>query len=177
MCKSAFNKQSGAALILSLLMLLVLTLLGVSSMQGSIMQERMVSGQREGMQSLETAESALVEAEAAVDGINLLSEFDGTDGLYGQDDAAPEPLALDWVNSTNVIAVGSADEVTPLTPRYFIQHMGEARQPEQLTDLVVEGYTHETGATEAQAFRIVAWSSGPTGESRRVIESYYARQL
>lgn len=174
MCTNHLRKQSGAALILSLLILLVLTLLAVSSMQGSIMQERMVSGSREGMQSLEIAESALRDAEIYVESVNLLSEFDGTGGLYGEDDTAPDPLTIDWSTSANVL---DADSVNGVTPKYFVQHMGEARQPEQLTDLVVEGYSHETGATEAQAFRIVAWSPGSTGESNRVIESYYAREM
>ncbi len=40
------NKHRGAALILSLLLLLVLTLLAISSMQGSVVQEKMVSGAR-----------------------------------------------------------------------------------------------------------------------------------
>lgn len=171
---NCIRNQSGAALILSLLLLLVLTLLAVSSMQGTIMQERMVSGEREGMQSLEIAESALRDAELFVENVNLLSEFDGTGGLYGENEVAPDPLALDWGASEDVL---SADAVDGVTPRYFIQHMGEARQPEQLTDLVVEGYSHETGATQAQAFRIVTWSPGPTGESTRIIESYYAREM
>ncbi|WP_373002146.1 PilX N-terminal domain-containing pilus assembly protein [Marinobacter sp.] len=174
MCASNIRSQSGAALILSLLLLLVLTLLAVSSMQGTIMQERMVSGEREGMQSLEIAESALRDAEVALEGINILSVFDGSNGLFGQDDAAPDPLTMDWSTSGNVVAATPVDGVTP---RYFIQHMGDANQPEKLTDIVVEGYTHETGAANAQAFRIVAWSPGATGESRRVIESYYARQF
>jgi len=166
--------QSGAALILSLLLLLVLTLLAVSSMQGTIMQERMVSGDREGMESLEIAESALRDAELLVESINLLSQFNGTGGLFGEDDDAPNPATLDWASSDNVL---TADTVGGVTPRYFIQHMGDARQPEQLTDLVVEGYQHETGAVEAQAFRIVAWSPGRTGESTRIIESYYAKEM
>lgn len=174
MCDSTPRSQSGAALILSLLLLLVLTLLAVSSMQGTIMQERMVSGEREGMQSLEIAESALRDAEVTLEGINVLSVFDGTDGLYGQGDAAPDPLTFDWSTGNNAIA---ADQVGDVTPRYFIQHMGDANQPEQLTDIVIEGYTNETGAANAQAFRIVAWSPGATGESQRVIESYYARQF
>nr|WP_297403907.1 PilX N-terminal domain-containing pilus assembly protein [uncultured Marinobacter sp.] len=166
--------QHGAALILSLLMLLVLTLLAVSSMQGTIMQERMVSGAREGMASLEIAESGIRDAEVALENINVLSVFDGTDGLYGIDDNVPDPLTYNWETGTGVVAGTS---VSGVTPKYFIQHVGEAYQPEKLTDIVVEGYTHETGAANAQAFRIVAWSPGASGESRRVIESYYARQL
>jgi type IV pilus assembly protein PilX len=168
------SRQSGAALILSLLMLLVLTLLAVSSMQGTVMQERMVSGEREGIMSLEIAESALRDAELVLEGINVLSVFDGTNGLYGQDDNAPNPMTYDWVSGTGA---RSATAVGGVTPQYVIQYMGEANQEDSLTDIVVEGYTHETGAATSHAFRIVAWSPGATGESQRLIESYYARRL
>jgi type IV pilus assembly protein PilX len=167
-------RQRGAALILSLLMLLILTLLAVSSMQGTIMQERMVSGAREGMMSLEVAESGLRDAEAAIDNINVLSVFDGSGELYGRNDNAPNSATHDWENGSGV-KTGTA--VSGVTPKYFIQHVGEAYKPEKLTDIVVEGYSHETGAANAQAFRIVAWSPGASGKSRRVIESYYARQF
>jgi type IV pilus assembly protein PilX len=174
MPKTIFGDQSGAALILSLLMLLVLTLLAVSSMQGTIMQERMVSGTREGMASLEIAESGLRDAEVVLENINVLSVFDGSGAFYGQDDDTPNPLSHNW-GSGNGVANGTT--VDGVTPRYFIQHVGEAYRPEKLTDIVVEGYSHETGATNAQAFRIVAWSPGASGEAQRVIESYYAREF
>src|SRR5690554_3758874 len=119
------SRQSGAALILSLLMLLVLTLLAVSSMQGTVMQERMVSGEREGIMSLEIAESALRDAELVLEGINVLSVFDGTNGLYGQDDNAPNPMTYDWVSGTGA---RSATAVGGVTPQYFIQYMGEVNQ-------------------------------------------------
>ncbi|GAA0850670.1 hypothetical protein GCM10009113_32630 [Marinobacter szutsaonensis] len=168
------GKQRGAALILSLLLLLVLTLLAISSMQGSIMQEKMVSGAREGMVSLEIAESGLRDAEVRLEGISLLSSFDGSDGLYGPDNASPDPLTHDWSQGTGV---SDANEIQGVTPRYFIEHIGDAYQEEQITDIVVEGYTHETGALNAQAFRIVVWSPGVSGDSQRIVESYYTRNL
>lgn len=174
MKKQLAHKQLGAALILSLLMLLVLTLLAVSSMQGTIMQERMVSGDREGMNSLEIAESGMRDAEVVLENINVLSVFDGTNGLYGEDDNAPDPLTYDWANGAGA---ADADPVNGVTPRYFIQHIGEAYRPEKITDIVVEGYTNETGGFNAQAFRVVTWSPGSSGESQRVIESYYAREF
>ncbi|KAA1171691.1 hypothetical protein FWJ25_16205 [Marinobacter salinexigens] len=174
MMKGLSTNQRGAALILSLLMLLVLSLLAISSMQGTVLQERMVSASREGATSLEIAESGIRDGEIVLDGINVLSAFDGTDGLYGPDDTPPDPMNYDWAGSEDVLD-GTA--VGGVTPRFYIQHMGEANQPERLTDVVVEGYTHETGSLNAQAFRIVSWSPGTSGEARRVIETYYARDL
>lgn len=171
---TANMRQRGAALILSLLLLLVLTLLALSSMQGSVLQQRMVSGLSEGVVSLEIAESGLRDAEEVLENINVLSAFDGSNGLFGPDDNTPDPLAHDWANST---VVRDADAIDGVTPRYFIQHMGDAAQTNKLTDIVVQGYTFETGALKTQAFRIVVWTGGTSGEAQRVIESYYARDI
>lgn len=165
--------QRGAALILSLLMLLVLTLLAISSMQGTVMQERMVSAEREGMLSLEIAESAVRDAEAYVDGLNTITGFNGTNGLFGIGNATPDPLAAATWSGNNV---RDADTVTvngiTVTPRYFVAHVGDAEAKENL--MIGQGYGGPV-ATEAQAFKIVAWSPGVTGESQRVIESFYTR--
>lgn len=164
--------QRGAALILSLLLLLVLTLLAISSMQNTVLQERMVSAEREGMISLEIAESAIRDAEIFIDALTSLAGFNGTNGLYPIGEAGPDPIDPDTWSGTGVVE-GNVVTGVGVTPRYFIVHEGEARQAEDI--MIGDGY----GAPppqDAQAFRIVAWSPGVSGESQRVIESFYIRQ-
>ena len=166
--------QTGAALILSLLILLVLTLLAISSMQGTVLQERMVSAEREGMLSLEIAESGLRDAEVFLESLSSTASFDGSDGLFGLNDTPPDPLlASTWAGNNS----REGNEVQGVTPRFFIKYVGVAERPDDLTDIVVGGYSHETGDLETEGFRIVAWSPGLTGESRRIIESFYTRSF
>ena len=54
-----FKSQSGAALVVSLLILLVMTVIGISSMRTTNLQEKMASNTREREQAFEAAESAL----------------------------------------------------------------------------------------------------------------------
>jgi len=165
--------QHGAVLILSLLLLLVLSLLAISSMQGSVMQERMVSAEREGMQSLEIAESAVRDAETFIDGLNTLTGFNGTNGLFGLGNATPDPLAAaTWGGSNVRVATTVVVNGISVTPKYFVAHVGDTETKENLTQ--GQGYGGPA-ATEAQGFRIVAWSPGVTGDSQRVIESFYTR--
>ncbi|XKH00085.1 hypothetical protein LG325_08165 [Marinobacter nauticus] len=176
------EKQNGAALILSLLLLLVLTLLALSSMQGSVMQQRMVSGLTGGIQSLEIAESGLRDAEEVLETMsiptvfNIPAIFDGTNGLYGSDDTPPDSLSYDWANSTDV---RDADAIGGVTPRYFIQHLGDAVTEEQLDDIAIgSAGTQNGGSTaQAQAFRIVVWTGGESGEAQRVLEAHYVRNI
>jgi|SRR5690554_504832 len=174
--------QTGAALILSLLILLILTLLALSSMQGSIMQQRMVSGLTSGIQSLEIAEAGLRDAEEELKNMdiptvfNIPAIFNGTEGLYGADDNPPNPLTYDWANSNNI---RSADPVDGVTPRYFIQHLGDAVTEEQLDDIEIgsAGRPQRSATGETQAFRIVVWTGGASGEVQRVVEVHYARNI
>lgn len=77
------NKQTGSALIISLLMLLVMTMLGITSMSTSTLQEKMAANDRNQKVAFQNAEIALNDSE---------------------DDA----LALEWQNDINR-AIISAD--------------------------------------------------------------------
>jgi len=168
------QSEQGAALILSMLLLLVLTLLASSAMQSSILQQRMVAGMATGMTSIEIAESGLRDAERWLDGVSDLSVFDGTNGLYRPSDTPPSPLEHDWVNGTNV---QNASSIGGATPKYFVQYLGYFTRTGSINGIAIEGYGHSTAPVSAQAFRIVVWAAGANGESHRLLESYYMRDI
>jgi len=60
------NKQRGSALIISLLMLLVMTLLGISSMSTSTMEEKMAANDRNQKVAFQNAELTLVNGEDVI---------------------------------------------------------------------------------------------------------------
>lgn len=177
--QSRVRDNRGSALLLALVLLLVLSLLAISTMEGSIFQERMSTAQRAGVMSLETAESGLNDAEAYLESLASVAPFNGTNGLYGISDDAPDPHDPNTWSGSNVrdadaVDVGGGSTVTP---RYYIKHTGEAHKPESLRDLTdpFGGYSHDTGALEAEGFRIVVFSEGPSGNAQRIIQSYYTR--
>ncbi|MDW8479914.1 MAG: PilX N-terminal domain-containing pilus assembly protein [Xanthomonadales bacterium] len=60
------RRQSGAALVVSLLILIVLTLLGLTVMNTAVMQERMAGNVREENEAFQSAEATIREIEQAV---------------------------------------------------------------------------------------------------------------
>ncbi|NOX76103.1 MAG: pilus assembly protein PilX, partial [Gammaproteobacteria bacterium] len=56
---SAPGTQRGAVLIISLLILLVLTVIGINSMDGSIMEQKMATNSRDSAATFQEAESAI----------------------------------------------------------------------------------------------------------------------
>jgi len=177
------QRQRGAALLVSLVLLLIMTVLAISSMQGTVLQEGMVSAQRDAQIAIEGAEQALRDAE------NLLATtvptFNNSNGLYSS--SGPAPVGEDlykpssWTNNNSIAAtmpkIGS-ENLLAEAPRYFVQMLDSAAiSANGGLDLNVQNYTNDSGEVERQVFRIVARSLGKTGQTPRIVEAYYAREL
>ena len=63
-CNIQYKQQTGSALIVSLSILLILTILGVSAMRTASLEERMAGNSRDSQMAFEAAEAALRAAEA-----------------------------------------------------------------------------------------------------------------
>ena len=101
------SNQRGSALIIALSILLVLTVLGVSAMRGSSLQERMAGNARDHQVAFESAETALRAAEdyiTATIGTGDFSSTGGTGGKFlprGSDDEAWKTEAY-WASAATV---------------------------------------------------------------------------
>lgn len=75
------NKQKGAALLVALLILVAISLLGISAMKTSMFSSRVSTGMQADAMVFEGAESAIVEAYEELDGMSTidLSNFLGGD--------------------------------------------------------------------------------------------------
>ncbi|WP_199458091.1 MULTISPECIES: pilus assembly PilX family protein [unclassified Marinobacter] len=177
----AMIKQKGAALLLSLVILLVLTLLAVSGMQGSTMQERMSTAQRDGMLALEIAETAMREAESTLDNLSDLSDFGSTTGFYDgtlSSTTVPSPFTKatwspDPADPNNAID-GTA--VNGVTPQFLFEYKGKVvvdSQGQLPRDFSQYG---SAGPAEFDYARILVRAEGPSGSSRRLLEGFYVFQ-
>lgn len=78
------NNQRGATLIIALIMLLLLTIIGLSSMRGTSLQESMAGNMRDSSLALQAAEAALRQGEGVVDGKSFdeLRDIVALNGTY-----------------------------------------------------------------------------------------------
>lgn len=162
-----YNKQQGVILVVTLIILLLLTITGLSSIQNSSLQEKMAGNSHDHEQAFFAAETALREAETYLAG-NLSSisfTTAGTDGLYDKtaDDAVAvswQSAATNWRNSTVI------SDAVATSPKYFIEELPEVAvtNTSLATDAVIE--------TEPM-FRITAEGFGKTTLSRSVVMSTY----
>ncbi|WP_396622579.1 PilX N-terminal domain-containing pilus assembly protein [Marinobacter sp. W-8] len=183
------GQERGAALLVSLVILLVLTVLALSSMQGTSTQERMVSAQRDAQIALEGAEAALLAAEAELSG-GTLPTFSASAGLYDETTAAPTDLLnpQTWAapsgggngNGTREAPMPQVDGVDLLAepPRYFIKETPATGSTTNSgfglgTGGVADGVQQST--SNGRVFRVVAYSTGASGEAGRAVEAYVIR--
>lgn len=148
------GRQNGAALILALIFLLLMTLLSTSSMRTSTMQERMAGNTRDWNLGFQGAEAALRAAEEFLLDTAVLPEFNDADGYY-QVNSTDRPV---WVGDTTFAGNGYVSYPDDLPgsaerPKYYI---------EKLSSIRPAGVSTETGTPveEIFYFRVTAIGYG-----------------
>lgn len=128
------NKQQGAVLVSVMIYMLVLSMLGISSMHGTAMEERMASNEWEHFRAFQTAESVIQDAEVwFLLQPNLIeASADGSTGVWPTGTVIVNAVMnsrFDW--STNGISYGdksgkSAELFSDLiaSPKYVIEEAG-----------------------------------------------------
>jgi type IV pilus assembly protein PilX len=196
------TRQGGVALFFSLVILLLVTLLGVASVQTTSMEERMSRNSRDVNIALLAAESAIkdaetqietlgdaqaaAEADAAVNGTPVpavLADYvaagANNNGFYVEADfdVASNSSTVDWD------APGGSYKVAPTVisgvaaqPKYIIEYVKTVNVAERdRLNINNVGQSVITGQT--QIFRITAISSGGSVDATAMIQSTYGRPL
>lgn len=169
------SRQTGAILVVSLLLLLVMTLLGLAAMQVTRMEERMAGNTRDINLAFQGSEAVLRDAE---DRIRLMVARPDTCssapcGVW-QKDVAPADLRSQLQSwwDTNAIEYGVAGthEVT------YTQ-----REPQAVTEelgFISDSLTAGHGPPEGRDFyRVTAHSSGGSDAAQAVLETTYTRRF
>lgn len=171
------NTQSGAALIISLLILLVMTIIGVTAMQTNILEEKMAGNDRDRSLSLQAAEAALRAGEDTIEAIvSLAAAFDGTTaGLYPEDSIVDVFADATWT-AGNSIEYGTPIANVSTRPRYIIELIGKIGSATDDVN-VGGGYGETSGQGTLYSFLITARGSGSSDSAVTLLQSYYARRF
>ena len=152
------HKQSGAVLAVSLMILLMMTLIGVSSMRGTVLQERMASNTKDRNQAFQAAETAIREAEAYLQSIVTIGSFDGTAGLFSDTQAEPDFLSYTTWSSNASSIEASVVPGSVSRPRYFIKQKSLITGTQGAMNM--SGYGDNKGSGDVTTFLITARGVG-----------------
>jgi len=179
------NKQQGAALIVSLVILIVMTIIGLASIRTSSMEEKMSANTRDQQIAMQATEIAIRAGEAWIasqttepdvtdNGITnvwtaniMMSDENAVDSWWQQRNAA-------WWNSNGVQTPNAvtfstnAGNINVTRPRYvieYIQYVGD--------DLLVGTGSTTTGRSY---YRVTARGTGGSEQARVLLQSTTAKR-
>ncbi|MBS0550938.1 MAG: hypothetical protein JSS47_00185 [Proteobacteria bacterium] len=183
-CDALSGLQRGSALIMGLIMLLVMTMIGLTAMQTTTQQERMAGNLRDRNIAFQAAETALRRGESA--GVETRikdGDFSGS-GTFDIDDVAPRAFIngaasaskANWENNSHFFDQFNGACDTPGThvklaesldpPRYFVE-----RQPP------MSGASLEAGVPKTiQVFKVTSRGVGGSDAAVVVLQSSLKRQ-
>ena len=147
------SHESGAALIVSLIFLLLMTLISTSSMRTATMQERMAGNMRDWNLGFQGAEASLRAAEEWLLDTDVLPEFNDAAGYYQiNSDDRPDWTAVPATAGAGYVTYPTDIEGVP-EPRYYVERLSSVRPA---------GVSTETGTPveEIYYFRITAVGYG-----------------
>ncbi|EMR14305.1 type IV fimbrial biogenesis protein PilX [Methylophaga lonarensis MPL] len=171
-------QQTGATLIISLIVLVLMTIIGLAAMRSSMMQERMASNTRDYELASQAAETALREAENWL--ISQVNEpIPGASRVWLLNDMHPNPNeARNWWEMpargrawwlANAVAYsGPALANINSQPRSIIEHQSFITD-----DLLIGTGSNTTGI---DYYRITARGSGGSDQSRVLIQSTVSKR-
>jgi type IV pilus assembly protein PilX len=123
-------RQRGVALLVVLLLLLIMTLLGLASLRGAMMEERMSASLFDRGLMFQAAEAALREGETRAGTTKSSQYVDAcTNGLCAEPNPSNADTYVDrWLLTTPPYVNGAVVTSGSLavTPGYFIEYMGTA---------------------------------------------------
>ena len=158
-CRHAIRprRQRGVVLAVGLIILVVMTLLGVTAMRSSTVEEIMAGNLKDRNVAFQGTEAGLRAGEAALNG-----------GATAASTALPNPAVWDGQSPAPTATVSTGD--WPAAPHQApVYHLGpafEARLPGEIT------YgTHESAPRTI--YPVTAYSEGATGSAAVVLQSYF----
>ena len=179
---STHSKQQGVALVVSLIILVSLTMIGMTAIQRTTTDLSMAGNQRETGLMFQSAEVGLDAAEDFIGNSTTNADYNDVDaGLHTVLDAdntyfSPDYFSSnDWDNRSSLAATNLVGEFGVVEePRFMIEYLGD-RSQNALAAINIGGYgTQQTGDV-VSIYRSTARGVGLTGNSFRYLQSYFGK--
>lgn len=181
------TRQTGFVLVMSLVFLLLLTILGVTAMSTTSLEEKMAHNIKDKNLSFHAAESAVRHAEVWLDDFNVKPDpqvqNSSTDGLYDaltNLPAKPFWQSIDWASSSDIVVYPKRPDNTTSGTALF----GLADQPRYILELIHGGdcpletmNTPQYGLKQCQVYRITGHGVGGTNAAVSRVQITYKKAI
>lgn len=180
------SRERGTALVFALVMLLLLTLLGITAVTTSSLQEKMAGNMRDQYMAQQAGDSIMFDGQAWISGMTdkptpFCPPATGPNGYIWDSNclpaAVPGATGANWwlpvtVNAndvwwqTNGIDSGSSVDYVLQKPRYVVEMIQKVSPDAEIGKLRVDTYY----------FRTTGWSVGASDYARGLFQSVFTRR-
>lgn len=180
--KSTFGqREHGAVLVVGLVMVLLISIIGISAIRGSNLQEAMAGNMRERNLAFQAAESALRVGETEVTDTKVRPVMSNSNGLYNDTYKTPAQSILtfssaNWIDATKV-------KITTLDLKYVAQqpsYVIEQLDPDLGAGAAMEGSGIDADAMlitgDVTPYRVTSRGFGATVSSIKTLQTSYNRR-
>lgn len=165
------SSESGAALVVGLVLLLVLTLYGVTAMRSAMLEERMTNNTQDLQIAFQYAEAALREGELLLQQPTLPA-FDGTNGLYTYQPPTTNAYVPLWQDDTTTwrAATLTGDATLNLARAdYIVEEMLVTTGVGEVGDSLQADVAPETAPIVVYRITARAWGATGTGNPNPMV--------
>lgn len=169
---SPVKNERGAVLVTGLLLLVIMTLIGITSMQTSTLEEVMSRNLGSRNIAFHTAEMALRDGERVLTAASLPT-FPGTSTTATSTGLYMPYVDIDgmaWDATDSAVYSGTAPSGAAVPPRYIIENLGPAGSGAAEGSLVAG-----SEVAENNMYRVTAYGVGSNASSIVILQSTYAR--
>lgn len=173
--KPLIKQQQGAVLVIGLIMLLLLTVIGMSSIRGTDLQERMAGNARDHNLAFQASEAAVRSAENYLSGASIAPYVAGGEGYYLDLTGPTSPVlwkTADWSAKAVKLADNTLKGVIE-QPKYAIEQL-KVPPPQGSTGGCIDQQCIDSMA-EKEFYRITARGVGGTKDSEALIQTTFIR--
>ncbi|MDE1462553.1 pilus assembly PilX family protein [Spartinivicinus poritis] len=173
------DKQQGAVLFISLIILLVLSIIGINAVDRANIDAKISANFRDYNVAFQTAEKTLMEAEGFVrDNVGTLALFTdkGDNGLYSKS-AADGAMWQNWknINTQKLTSQQMTGYYVQGDPEYYIENYATIKPDSAV--LNQDNYGESAALGEIEIFRVTARGVGSSADSQVILQSMYAKQM
>lgn len=177
--------EQGAALVVGLFILLILTLIGVSGMQTTVQEEKMAGNARDYNLAFQAAEAGLIEAERRLEAMVALTDFAAGDpGHLTEGDTVDDTPSYytdytTWSSSNSPLKYIQATGDYPFInskPRIIIRKVTEQGSSANST-LTIGGYGERVAGEQLSIFKVTSRATGSTDGSQVILQTYYGKKF
>ncbi len=174
-------RQQGVALIMAMVFLMILTIIGVTVMSTTSLQEKMAGNVQDKHSAFQAAESALRAAESLVEtwAAKPTDFVNNTNGYYMPQPGSELPWweSIDWTpNAGAALTVAATLDGVSIQPTYIIEDMGQLPGTGGGASSIVTGFAPPAAVSgDASMYRITARGIGRTDTAVAIVQSVYRK--